>query len=134
MVNHKLLHPQEVEVYIILPAIRRELSIRMKNKGVEQKEIARRLCVTAAAVSQYLSDKRGQADFEFPESMSAEFDSAADSISDEASMRTKIQHLLRLVLDSNVTCQVHRKVSAEVPQDCLVCFENQPSPNVRVNA
>ena len=134
MVSHKLLHPQEVEVYIILPAIRRELSLRMKNLGLDQKEIARRIGVTGAAVSQYVNDKRGQADFEFPKSMSADFDAAAKAIIDESSMRFHIQHLLKMVLDSQVTCQIHRKVSAEVPQDCLVCFENQAGPNARLNA
>lgn len=116
-------------MYIILPAIRRELSERMKTLGLEQKEIARRLGVTAAAVSQYINEKRGE--LEFPQSMSGEFDAAARAIKDEESMRTQIQHLLKKVMESQVTCQVHRKVSADVPRDCLVCFDNQ-SPNVKV--
>ena len=133
MVNHRLLHPQEVEVYIILPAIRCELSRRMKLLGLEQKEIARRLGVTGAAVSQYLNEKRGQADVEFSPELSAEFDRAAKAIQDESSMRMHIQHLLKMVMDSQVTCKIHRKVSVDVPQDCLVCFEKQTIPNVKVN-
>ena len=54
----KLLHPQEIEVLYILPAIRRELTIEMKKIGLEQKKIAEYLCVTEAAVSQYLNSKR----------------------------------------------------------------------------
>ena len=64
--------PQEVEVWYVLPAIRRELSKVMKTKVVQradvdgevkehkitQKEIARMLGVTEPAITQYLLKKK----------------------------------------------------------------------------
>ncbi len=66
--------PQEVEVWYVLPAIRRELAKVMKTKTVArtsddgekldhkitQKEIARMLGVTEPAITQYLLKKKGQ--------------------------------------------------------------------------
>lgn len=66
--------PQEVEVWYVLPAIRRELAKVMKTKVVQradedgdmkdhkvtQKEIARMLGVTEPAITQYLLRKKGQ--------------------------------------------------------------------------
>jgi len=71
--------PQEVEVWYVLPAIRRELAKVMKTKVVQradaegkmkdhkitQKEIARMLGVTEPAITQYLlkkKDKRSRGD------------------------------------------------------------------------
>jgi predicted transcriptional regulator len=66
--------PQEVEVWYVLPAIRRELAKVMKGKVIErvnddgektdhkitQKEIARMLGVTEPAITQYLLKKEGR--------------------------------------------------------------------------
>ena len=66
--------PQEVEVWYVLPAIRRELAKVMKTKVIQradedgdmkdhkitQKEIARMLGVTEPAITQYLLRKKGQ--------------------------------------------------------------------------
>lgn len=136
MVRHKMVHPQEVEVYIVLPAIRRELSQRLKKMGLGQKEIAKKLGVTDAAISQYLSDKCGQAEVEFPKGMDKGFERAAKSLKDGAPMRSEIQSLLKLVMDSQFTCKVHKKVCRSVPAGCAVCFvDDQPArPNVKVNA
>ena len=54
----KLLQPQEIEVFYILPALRRELAVSLKSAGKSQKAIAGLLGVTEAAVSQYFSSKR----------------------------------------------------------------------------
>ena len=52
------LMPQEIEVWYIIPSIRRELAKSLKGKGLSQKEIALTLGITEPAVSQYLHDKR----------------------------------------------------------------------------
>lgn len=134
MVNHKMVHPQEVEVYIVLPAIRRELSRCLKKMGVEQKEIAKKLGVTDAAISQYLSDKRGQAGIDFPKDMAPEFEREAKAIMAGAPMRNALQKLLKRVMDRQFTCKVHRKVCGSVPAGCAICFDDVKStkPNVKV--
>lgn len=52
--------PCEVAVWEILPAIRRELAITLvKELSLNQRETARILGLTEAAVSQYVNSKRG---------------------------------------------------------------------------
>ena len=52
----------DITVRKYLPAMRAEMVLRLvQNEGVSQSDAARRLGVTRAAVSQYLSGKRGDA-------------------------------------------------------------------------
>ena len=53
-----LKHPQEIEVWYVLPAIRKELVVTLKEKNLTQKKIAEFLNITEAAVSQYIKQKR----------------------------------------------------------------------------
>ncbi|TET12217.1 MAG: hypothetical protein E3J86_00775, partial [Candidatus Thorarchaeota archaeon] len=90
--------PQEVEVWYVLPAIRRELAKVMKTKVVQradvdgevkehkitQKEIARMLGVTEPAITQYLlkkKDKRSRGDqVKMPDQILREIDKSADTM------------------------------------------------------
>ncbi|MBI2110228.1 hypothetical protein HYT51_00405, partial [Candidatus Woesearchaeota archaeon] len=49
MVN-QFLHPQEIEVFYIIPALRRQLAIEMKKNGLKQKRIAELLLIEDATV------------------------------------------------------------------------------------
>ena len=51
---------QELEVWYILPAIRKAFAIEMIRQGIPQKRIAVLLGVTSAAISQYKNDKRAK--------------------------------------------------------------------------
>jgi len=88
--------PQEVEVWYVLPAIRRELAKVMKTKvahrknedgdmvdhKITQKEIARMLGVTEPAITQYLLKKRGRRSrgdqVDIPSPILKEIDKSAD--------------------------------------------------------
>ncbi len=90
--------PQEVEVWYVLPAIRRELAKIMKTKvvtrtnedgekvdhKVTQKEIARMLGVTEPAITQYLLKKKGQRSrgdqVSLPDHIVREIDKSADKM------------------------------------------------------
>jgi len=90
--------PQEVEVWYVLPAIRRELAKVMKTKAVQradedgemedhkitQKEIARMLGVTEPAITQYLLRKKGQRSrgdqVAIPGEILSEIDKSADTM------------------------------------------------------
>lgn len=53
--------PCELVIWYVLPAIRRELAKSMvEDWGMSQRAAANRLGLTDAAVSQYLSEKRGK--------------------------------------------------------------------------
>ena len=93
--------PQEVEVWYVLPAIRRELAKVMKTKVVPrknedgatvdhkitQKEIARMLGVTEPAITQYLLKKKGRRSrgdqVAIPSLILKEIDKSADTMIEE---------------------------------------------------
>ena len=52
--------PCEVIMWYILPGIRREITKSLLKNGLSQREVAKKLGITDAAVSQYLSEKRGR--------------------------------------------------------------------------
>jgi len=57
--------PCEIVTWYLLPAIRREMSSIMVNEyEMQQKDAAKLLGVTNAAVSQYISRKRGNVNFD----------------------------------------------------------------------
>lgn len=59
----------------VLPAMRAEMVFRLvQQQGMTQSDAAKRLGITRAAVSQYLSRKRGDADMEMTSDMNALLD------------------------------------------------------------
>jgi len=118
---HMSLQPQEVEVFYILPAIRRELSIALKELGKSQKEIAKLLGVTEAAVSQYISQKRGQ-DVHFPKELALQIRQSATRITDHASMIRETQSVLAKAKHDRFICKMHEQVT-NIPKGCDVCFK-----------
>ncbi len=118
MVN-RALHPSEIETFYILPALRRELTVCMKEQGKSQKEIAGLLGVTEAAVSQYLSSKRAM-DVEFSKKIKAEIKASASRISDEHSLMSEMQHLIRLSRNDRVACSLNKCFSMT---GCSACFQ-----------
>ena len=56
--SQKMMLPQEIEVWYMLPAIRKEFALTLIRHELSQKEVAKLLGVTEAAVSQYKSEKR----------------------------------------------------------------------------
>ena len=52
--------PCEYIVWNVLPCIRRKIAEELLSKGLKQCEVAEKIGVSSAAISQYLSDKRGK--------------------------------------------------------------------------
>ena len=50
--------PQEIESKYLIPSVRKEIVLFLKEKGWNNKKIAKALNITEAAVSQYLHNKR----------------------------------------------------------------------------
>jgi len=119
-----LLQPQEVEVFYILPAIRRELSIALKSHGKTQKDIAKLLGVTPSAVSQYMHEKR--ATTTFPIELQDMINKAASKITDQQSMIREVQHILASAKKTKLICKIHEQLT-DVPHGCDVCF---PEANI----
>lgn len=73
-----MVHPSEIIYWEILPAIRRQIVLEMKGMGIRQSEIAKILNVTPSAISQYISNKRGE--FEFNEEFLSKIKSSVEKI------------------------------------------------------
>ncbi|MEM5814382.1 MAG: hypothetical protein QXD77_01035 [Candidatus Aenigmatarchaeota archaeon] len=54
----EMLLPQEIEVWYVLPAIRRDMCKELIKQGLTQKRVAVLFGLTEAAVSQYINNKR----------------------------------------------------------------------------
>jgi len=109
---------QEIEVWYIIPAIRREIAKAMKKK-VKQKDIANMLGVTDAAVSQYLSAKRAS-QVRFSQNIKNEINKSVERITDGTNAISEIQKLCRLCHEDGVCCFIHKHHGA--PRNCRVCY------------
>jgi predicted transcriptional regulator len=118
----KVLHPQELEVFYLLPALRKEFAACLKAQGTSQTVIAGILGVTDAAVSQYFSQKRAQ-DVSFPAEEKKLIASAAKNLTTQAQFIFESQKLLDHFVKTKFTCQLHKQVNADTPSNCNVCFE-----------
>lgn len=115
MVN-KLLLPQEIETFYIIPTLRRYLAVFMAERGVRPKDIAVLLRVNKSAISQYKSAKRGH-NLEFPKEIVREIRKSALLIHDTLSYLRETQRLLACIRETKVLCQVHKHISP-VPKSC----------------
>jgi len=111
------LQPQEIEVWYVLPSIRRAVCRELVKLGMNQREIARMLGLTEPAVSQYLGNKRAS---------KLKFDVKFNALVEETCMRIKggkisayegIQQLALAYRRSGCMCVLHRKLD-KVPQCC----------------
>ena len=114
-------HPQEIEVWYILPAIRRELVLTLKEKGKAQKDIAALLNITEAAVSQYTNEKRGTG-VTFPVEVKEFIAKAAAEITDPATAYFQIQRISEYIKHSKVICKLHAQIEGDL-KGCDVCYK-----------
>jgi len=88
--------PCEVIVWDILPCIRRELAKKMADMGLNETKIAEEIGVTVAAVSQYLSNKRG-AQTSFDDEIQNEIKKSAQKIIDGGDTVKEICRICTLI-------------------------------------
>ena len=120
MVN-RLLQPQEIEVFYVLPAVRRDIALCMKAEGKSQKAIAKLLGVTAPAISQYMSSKRAST-VKFNDKVKSAISDSSKRINSDLSLMREVQRLLQLIRNERVVCQLHETMGSG-PKNCNVCFE-----------
>jgi len=112
--------PQEIEVWYVLPALRRQLAEEMKLKGLKQNEIARIMHVTEAAVSNYFKSKRAK-EVQFTETLKKEIKESAKIIIENNSVfMQELQRLLGIVKKEFLLCAIH-KCHCNLPENCEVC-------------
>jgi len=129
------LHPAEILVWYVIPAIRRELTRTMIDKGIAQKDIARMLGVTEPAVTQYKlkKSKRSRGDqVEIDEEMKVEIEKSAETIIEAwrnkqegkfvyEEMTREVNRIIDLLRDRGDLCEIHREYCAHIKEDCSAC-------------
>jgi uncharacterized protein len=116
------LHPQEIEVWYILPAIRKELVLVMKGQGLSQKKIADLLNVSEAAVSQYGTSKRAKK-ISFNDEVKDFIRNSASLIEDKISAYQQIQKISGFIKNSKAICEIHMQLEKDL-DGCGVCYKD----------
>ena len=118
----KLVHPQEVEVFYLLPALRRDMAISLKELGRDQKQIAHILGVSEPSVSHYFNAKRAT-DVAFSDDMQQAIKKTARVIKTPQDTLKATQKLLRKIHAEREICKVCHDVNkTSIPQGCAVCY------------
>ena len=116
--------PQEIEVWYIIPAIRRELAKSMiDDYKLTQKQVSEHIGITEAAVSQYLISKRAK-EVVFTNAVLEEIKiSAKNIIEDKILLVPEMLRLCKLTAVKQVMCDIHKKQDVELPEGCEICFD-----------
>jgi predicted transcriptional regulator len=116
----KLIFPQELEVWYVLPAIRKRLALALINKGKSQKDVARLMYVTEATISQYKKEKRAKDNF-LGIRFDNEFNKSTNNILKESDLFfPEVMRLNSLIKNSGILCELHKeKTTINLPcQNC----------------
>jgi len=114
--------PQEIEVWYLLPAIRKELAKTfVHDHHLTQREVATILGITESAVSQYLKDKRAQV-MKFSDDEKQKIHTIAKKmVKDKKNTMKYVMELSTAFRGSATMCDLHRKYDSAVSENCKDC-------------
>ncbi len=117
----KLIMPQELEVWYLLPALRRELAKELLKLNLKQSEIARKLGTSRAAITQYLNFKRAN-EIKFDKKTQSEIKNCAKSlVKSNTCLVQHMQYLCKVAKHNKVLCSIH-KCNHVQENCCEVCL------------
>jgi len=110
---------QEVEVWYVLPALKRAIALKMKEMGLKQNEIAEKLHLAKSAVSQYIQNKRASK-IKFSKDFDKEIEKSAGNIIKKNNFMQEIENLCKKFKDKGCLCEIHKKY-CKLPLRCSAC-------------
>ncbi len=116
-----MIYPQEIEVWYLLPAIRREISKSLVRNGLTQREVALKLGITESAVSQYLKEKRA-IEIKFDNSVLNSIEKSSKKISRNENVMKEIEKIIHLMKKTKFICKIHHKYDHSLPENCDNCI------------
>ncbi len=120
---NKLVHPQEVEVFYLLPAIRKEIAASLKESGMAQKQIAGLLGVSEPSISHYFNSKRA-AEIEFNSEIKKEIGKRAKNIMTKQDVIKETQKIINKIYNEKEICKVcHGLNKNNIPKTCIACYD-----------
>lgn len=115
--------PQEIEVWYLIPALRRELAKSMIELGFTQKQVAIKMGITEAAVSQYINSKRAK-EVVFTNAVLDEIKKSAKIIVENSErLIPEMIRLCKLTEVKHIMCDLHKKQDINLPEGCDICFD-----------
>jgi len=111
--------PQEIEVWYIIPAIRKELAkLLTKKYKLTFDKVGEILGVSKAAISQYINKKRASL-LRFPASIKKEIEKSAEIISKNNNLALKeIIRILNLMKRTKCSCGICKKYNKGILKQC----------------
>ena len=114
----RLFQPQEIEVYYIIPTLRRYFALSLKEQGLKQKDIAPLLGVEESTVSQYFNNKRA-IQISFSKDVEEKIKHSTITIKNPLDTIRETQALLKYILESGELCRLHKQL-AHMPETCNI--------------
>lgn len=114
--------PQEIEVWYLIPALRKEIAkILINKKKMKQKDVALILGVTEAAISQYISSKRAN-EIKFPKEDLVLIEETSNIIFlDRNNSMEHLSNLSKKLMGSKTICDLHRRYDPSIKKKCDAC-------------
>ena len=109
--------PQEIEIFYIIPAIRKELTKNLLKQGLSKTEIASILGITKSAVSQYISSKRGNLKLSKKTKQNIK-KSCKKIIKDKGVIIDEINNIVGFMKKSGEICEVCKKYNKNILRIC----------------
>ncbi|MFZ5955201.1 MAG: transcriptional regulator [Nanoarchaeota archaeon] len=111
--------PQEIEVWYVIPAIRKELAKNLvKNQGMTYEKTGEVLGISKSAVSQYFSNKRASK-LKLPELIKSEINRSSKIIAkDPKKVLVEIERILKLIKSKKCSCSICKKYNPEILKFC----------------
>ncbi len=113
--------PQELEVWYVMPALRKAFADMMLKKGLNQKEIAKKLSLGKSAVSQYIKSQRGT-ELKFDNKMLKIIEKSVDSVlRNKSTVREELVSLCSIIRKEGILCCFHKSMDKKLKQ-CEICL------------
>ncbi|MFC1801276.1 transcriptional regulator [Nanoarchaeota archaeon] len=105
----KLIFPQEIEVWYILPAIRKYMALELIKSGLNQSQVSKLLDCSRASINQYTKQQRGQ---EILNSKIKQEIKKSSSliINNKSNVFQEIMRVNQIVKNTGLLCQLHKKL------------------------
>jgi len=111
--------PQEIEVWYIIPAIRKELAkLFVKTHQLSYEKAGAILGISKAAISQYISNKRATK-FKLPEAIKKEVAKSAKKLIKQPNQAPmEIEKILKIIRSKRCSCDLCKKYNPEIIKLC----------------
>lgn len=111
--------PQEIEVWYIIPSIRKELAKQLvKTHKLSYEKAGNILGISKAAISQYISNKRANK-LKLPDTIKKEIKKSANIIISENKQSVfEIEKILAIIKKKKLACGICQKYNPELKKYC----------------